>query len=160
MGQDPLIRPATPADLPAILDRWRELMATHDAINPALYALAPHGEATYRAFVRRQIDQRSGVVLVAPDDGPALAGYLVGALGARAPMFRVHAVGMIHDLAVRADRRRRGIARALVEGAFAHFRRHGVEQVQVEYDAQNPAAKGFWTSLGFGPLLTSAYRPL
>lgn len=161
MGTRALIRAATPADLPAIIDRWRELMALHHALDPALYALDDNGEATYRAFVRRQIDKRDSVVLVADDaPGAGLAGYLVGGLGQRAPMFRIRAIGMIHDLAVRPDRRRRGIARALVAGAVEHFRRRGVDCLQVDYDPQNPEAVAFWTAAGFAPRLVEAYQRL
>lgn len=159
MDHRALIRPATPADLPSLLDRWRELMRYHQGLDPELYALTHSGERTYRAFVRRMIDNRDGLVLVAPGPG-GLAGYLVGGLGQRAPMFRVRAVGMIHDLAVRPDRRRRGIGRALVDAALDHFQQRGLHHIQVDWDPQNPAATAFWTTLGFAPRLTEAYRKL
>ncbi len=189
MDHRALIRPATPADLPSLLDRWRELMRYHQGLDPELYALTHSGERTYRAFVRRMIDNHDGLVLVAPGgpdtathadpgatssfrldldasppDRPSrpghLAGYLVGGLGQRAPMFRVRAVGMIHDLAVHPDHRRRGIGRALVDAALDHFRQRGLDHIQVDWDPQNPAATAFWTTLGFAPRLTEAYRKL
>lgn len=159
MDDRALIRPATPADLPSLLDRWRELMREHHTIDPELYALDRTGERTYRAFVRRMIDNHDGLVLVAPAPG-ALAGYLVGGLGQRAPMFRVRAVGMIHDLAVRPDRRRRGVGRALVDAALEHFHQRGLRHIQVDWDPHNPGATAFWTALGFAPRLTEAYRKL
>ncbi|MEZ4463915.1 MAG: hypothetical protein R3F43_05180 [bacterium] len=63
------IEPATAADVPAIVERWADLLATHaaleTALDAALYTPAPHAAATYAAFVRRLLDRRGSVVLVA-----------------------------------------------------------------------------------------------
>lgn len=153
------IRPATVADLPDIVARWRELMAAHQALDPVLYATAHHADGTYRAFVRRHLDRPESVVLVAPEPG-GLAGYLVGGIGHRAPMFRVREVAMIFDLAVRPERRRAGIGRALVEAALARFGSRGLTYAQVDFDPHNPQAAAFWRARGFTTLLCEAYRPL
>ncbi len=155
------VRRATRADLPAIVARWLELMATHQAIDPVLYATADHAEGTYRAFVRRHFDKPDSVVLVATDAGDRdVLGYLVGGGGQRAPMFRVRQVGMIFDLAVRPDQRRRGVGGALVDAALAHFQQRGMPFVQVNFDPGNQSASAFWPARGFEVLLCEAYRPL
>lgn len=155
------VRRAGRADLPLIVERWLELMAAHQAIDPVLYATASHAEGTYRAFVRRHFDKPDSVVLVATDPGDRqVLGYLVGGSGQRAPMFRIRQVGMIFDLAVRPDQRRRGVGRALVDVALAHFRQRGMGYAQVNFDPSNPSASGFWPAQGFDVLLCEAYRPL
>lgn len=155
------IRRADRHDLPPIVERWTELMATHRAIDPVLYATAEHAEGTYRAFVRRHLDKPESVVAVATGaDDRDVVGYLVGGGGQRAPMFRVRQVGMIFDLAVRPDMRRKGVGRALVDAALVHFRSRGMAYVQVNFDPENPEAAGFWPARGFTVLLAEAYRPL
>lgn len=153
------VRLATPEDIPAIVERWRELMAAHAALDPDLYRLAPHAPQTYGAFVRRRMGDRRTAVFVAPD-GDDLAGYVVGGVGRRAPVFAVQDVGMIFDLAVRPDRRRSGVGRALVEAIAEWFRRHDVSWLQVNHSPANESATAFWRALGFRVLLSEAYRPL
>lgn len=154
------VRAARPADLPAIVRRWRDLMQAHQVIDPVLYGVEDHAEGTYGAFVRRHLDKAGSVVLVAEAGGEGLAGYLVGGVGQRAPMFTVRQVGMIFDLVVDPQRRRRGVGKALVATALARFRSHGLGYVQVNFDPQNASAAGFWPSQGFRVLLCEAYRPL
>lgn len=154
------IRPAERRDLPAIVERWVELMAAHQALDPVLYATADHADGTYRAFVRRHFDKADSVVLVATDEYEAVLGYLVGGGGQRAPMFRVRRVGMIFDLVVRPDRRRAGIGRALVDAALEHFRQRGMPYAQVNFDPSNTSASTFWPKAGFETLLCEAYLPL
>lgn len=160
MHYEPVVRPARPGDLTDIVARWRDLMDAHETIDPVLYAIEPHAQNTYRAFVRRHMDKPGSVVLVAEGDGAGVAGYLVGGAGQRAPMFQVRQVGMIFDLVVDPKKRRQGIGEALVEAAVARFKRHGLTYVQVNFDPQNASAAGFWPSQGFNTLLCEAYRPL
>lgn len=155
------IRRAGRADLPQIVQRWSELMATHQAIDPLLYATATHAEGTYRAFVRRHFDKPDSAVLVATDAADReVLGYLVAGSGQRAPMFRIRQVGMIFDLVVRADQRRAGVGKALVDAALAHFRQRGLTYAQVNFDPNNASAAAFWPAQGFEVLLCEAYRPL
>jgi len=155
------IRRATRTDLPQIVERWVELMAAHQAIDPVLYGTAEHAEGTYRAFVRRHLDKPESVVAVATDAADRqILGYLVGGTGQRAPMFRVRQVGMIFDLAVRPDQQRAGIGRALVDAAMTHFRARRVAWLQVNFDPNNASAATFWPAQGFTTLLCEAYRAL
>ncbi len=153
------MRPATAADLGAIVQRWRELMEVHERIDPVLYATEAHASGTYRAFLRRQLDDKRGVLLVAEADG-RIVGYLVGGFGRRAPMFSVREVGMIFDLVVSPTHRRRGLGERLVEVAEAEFRRMGLRYSQVNFAPTNESAAGFWPKQGFSVLLTEAYKAL
>jgi ribosomal-protein-alanine N-acetyltransferase len=151
------IRRGLPADLPAIVRRWRELVAEHAAFAPDLYALAPHADATYAATVRGQMTDRESLVLVVEGVGDIDA-YLTGGLGLRAPVYAVREIGMIFDLAVRPERRREGLGAALLAEAGRHFAARGVERLQVDFNPENGAARGFWTRNGFETLCVEAYR--
>lgn len=151
---------ATPADIPAIVRRWRDLMRAHTRLDPALYELTPGAAETYAAFVRRRMGDRQTAVFVAPQGDDDIAGYILGGVGHRAPIFAVQQVGMIFDLVVRPDLRRAGVGRALVGALREWFARHEIEYLQVNYSPDNPDASAFWTRLGFRPLLIEAYRPV
>jgi ribosomal-protein-alanine N-acetyltransferase len=55
----------------------------------------------------------------------------------------------ILNVATRPDRRRRGIARALLDGAIAYGRDAGVRHVLLEVRRSNRAAIGLYRSVGF-----------
>lgn len=154
------IKPARLHDLPGILERWQELMALHQTFDPVLYALEPHAVGTYQAFIRRQMGARDAVVLVARTEHGEVAGYVVAGRGKRAPMFRIQQVGMIFDMAVKAELRRSGIGRALADEAGAFFTRIGLSYAQVNFSPNNPSAAAFWPKYGFETLLVEGYKLL
>ena len=154
-----VVRPARVSDLPAIVDLWESLMATHVPLDPQLYETEPHGADSYRAWVRRHMDDRRGVVLVVESEA-AVVGYILGAQGARSPVFSIRRVGMIFDLSVGAGNRRKGFGQLLVEAAKARFEEMGIRHLQVNYDPNNQGAAGFWQRQGFEILLCEAYADL
>jgi ribosomal protein S18 acetylase RimI-like enzyme len=162
-----IVRRAAPADLPALVERWRGLVAHHARLGDPLWQPAPHAEETYLAFLRHQLTLRRSLVLLAETrvrSAPGrpgrteVEGYLVGALGQRAPVWAIRELGMVFDLVVRPEARRTGVGTQLLEAAAEFFRSHGAEYVQVNYAQDNVEAVGFWSSRGFRPLLVEAYR--
>ena len=155
-----------PADLPALVRRWRELMTVHAGLEARLagplYALAPHGEQTYAATLRGQMGDRDCLVLVIdrPDHPADLDAYLTAGLGLRQPVFEAREVGMFFDLAVRPEVRRRGLATALADEAERWFAARGVKWAQVDFSLGNHLASGFWRQRGFEPVVAQAYRRL
>ncbi|MCA9557074.1 MAG: GNAT family N-acetyltransferase [Myxococcales bacterium] len=154
------VRTATAADLDAIVDRWRELIDAHAALEPVLYAVEAHAASSYRAFVRRQLDAHRGLVLVADRGDARGVGYLMGGVGRRAPVYTVREVGMVFDLAVRPDLRGQGVGSALVDVAVERFAGWGLDWVQVNFAPGNALAAPFWQARGFTTLLSEAYRPI
>lgn len=160
MSNLPVVRMARPSDVPAMVQRWRELMRAHADLDPHLYRLAPGAAETYAAFVRRRMSERHCVAFVAPDGPEEIHGYVFGGIGHRAPIYEVQEVGMIFDLVVRPQVRRSGIGRALVQALRDWFERHDVTWLQVNYSPANAEASAFWNRMRFRPLLIEAYRPI
>lgn len=154
------VRTATAADLDLIVTRWQELIAAHAALEPTLYAVEAHAPASYRAFVRRQMDAHRGLVLVADRGAAVGVGYLMGGVGRRSPVYTVREVGMVFDLAVRPDLRGGGVGSALVDAALERFAGWGLDWVQVNFAPDNALAAPFWQGRGFTTLLSEAYRPI
>ena len=154
------IRAASVRDLDAIVRLWEMLMASHRALNATLYETKPTASATWRAFARRHLDKRGTVFLVAtdgPDVQGDVVGYLLGAVGQRAPIYTIGEIGMIYDLVVAPGKRRRGTGEALFLTAADWFRGRGVRHLQVHFDARNPSSSRFWPKMGFDTLLDEAY---
>jgi ribosomal protein S18 acetylase RimI-like enzyme len=60
-------------------------------------------------------------------------------------------IGHVNDLYVRASRRGRGVARALLRHVAAAFRDRGVEYVTLDVDRRNSPARTLYDELGFVP---------
>jgi len=100
----------------------------------ALCLPRPWGEAGWREELRSPL----GLLLVL-EEGGVMAGHIAVKLVAD----ELH----ITTLAVRPEHRRRGYARALVEGAFARAR--NVRTAFLEVRPSNVAARSLYHSLGF-----------
>ncbi|MFB6835863.1 GNAT family N-acetyltransferase [Streptomyces sp. NPDC056361] len=140
---DPVIlRPATRAELPAVL----ALLADEEAVvDPASITVT---EAYERAFADIEADPRNEM-LVLTDDGLVLgclqATYIPGLGKGGAERALIEAVR------IRADRRGGGLGRELMERAVARARERGCALVQLTSDKRRADAHRFYASLGFAP---------
>jgi ribosomal protein S18 acetylase RimI-like enzyme len=121
------IRRARPEDVPAILDLWHQAEAT-----PSLTDTAEH--------LHRALSCSSACMLLAELDGK-LVGSLLGTFdGWR---------GNIYRMAVHADFRRRGIARALVMEVERWLIAQGARRVTALVEKDHDWATNFWTAVGY-----------
>jgi ribosomal protein S18 acetylase RimI-like enzyme len=119
------IRTATHADIPAVLALWDEARSDH--------AETPDT----RDAVQRLLETDPSALLV--------AGEVDGALIAAFDGWR----GNLYRLAVKPDRRRTGIARALVEAGEARLRERGAPKVTALVGRGDRAAEGLWRAAGY-----------
>lgn len=147
-----LIRPATPADVPAVLPLVRALCDLHQAKDPERFKVVPDVLDRYAGWLpQRAADPRS-VFLVATADGiPGLVAFTVGTVEPEVPIFWIPECGWIHDVYVVPEARRRGIANALVRAAKDRFRAIGVRQVRLHTGSFNDAARATFAKEGFRP---------
>ncbi|WP_031065990.1 GNAT family N-acetyltransferase [Streptomyces sp. NRRL WC-3742] len=137
----PILRPATRADLPAVL----ALLADEDrVVDPAGIVV---GEAHERAFADIEADPRNEMlVLVEADEtviGCLQATYIPGLGKGGAERALIEAVR------IRADRRGGGLGRTLMELAAARARDRGCALVQLTSNKQREDAHRFYASLGY-----------
>jgi GNAT superfamily N-acetyltransferase len=143
-----MIRPAVVEDLPAVSRLAADLVRLHHQLDPPRFMLVEPIEEGYQWFFSRELARRKARILVAEEDGRIL-GYAYATLEARDWNDLLDACGKLNDLYVDAGARRRGIARALVESAFAWFRERKAPRVVLLSAWQNPDAHAFFESLGF-----------
>ena len=148
-----LLRPAETRELDRLSELWLALLA-HHAEAGARFAPAAEASAQCRSELSRRLSQADTFFHVAAlpgsGSGPApLAGFCLGRILRRPPLFRETQRGEIESLFVADSFRRRGVGTLLVEGALAWMRQQGVSRVELAVDTRNPSGRAFWERLGF-----------
>lgn len=77
------------------------------------------------------------------------AGYIIASFHYEAPLFIQNRFGYVSDLWVEESYRRQQAAQALLDAAYAWFRKQGVTRVQLEVDIENKAGQAFWQKAGY-----------
>jgi ribosomal protein S18 acetylase RimI-like enzyme len=151
------IRPATAADVPAVLPMVAKLAALHESWDPAKYGYRENPAEMYRGWLTARASDPRSVFLVAEradamlKEVPFLTGFLVGTVEREIPIYRLNEFGFIHDLWVEAAYRNEGVARQMVMLAIERFREIGMTQVRLDTAAANEVARGLFRSCGFRP---------
>lgn len=145
-----LLRPATRADLPAVLAL---LTDEERVVDPASVVVT---EAYEQAFDAIQCDPRNEMLVLVEtkdgtEDGPG-GGTVVGCLQAT----YIPGLGkggaeraLIEAVRIRADRRGGGLGRELLRRAVERARERGCGLVQLTSDKRRTEAHRFYGSLGF-----------
>jgi ribosomal protein S18 acetylase RimI-like enzyme len=155
------IRDYDPArDAPGLHACFVELQEYERALDPTLLP----GEAIARPYLERMLERCrdwSGKVFVA-EDGGALAGFVC--VWARVPQEELdqdpREQAYVSDLVVRADRRGRGIGRALLRRAEEYARAEGAPALGIGVLVRNRGALDLYRELGFGDYLLQLRKEL
>lgn len=143
------IRRAEQRDLETLGRLGAMLMETHYAFDPQRF-LPPgdSAESGYAWFLGRVMEDPDGCVFVAEEDG-TVAGYVYAALEPLSWKELRGPAGFVHDIAVREEARRSGMAARLLERAIAWLREQGAPRVVLWSAAPNEAAQGLFRRFGF-----------
>jgi ribosomal protein S18 acetylase RimI-like enzyme len=154
------IRRATEADAPALGRLGALLLRAHHDFDPLRF-MAPgkNPEAGYGWFLSSQIGDDDVAVFVAERDGE-VAGYVYAGLEPRSWKELREACGFIHDVAVREEGRRTGIATALIDAAIEWLRTRGAPRVVLWTAEPNLAAQRLFDGLGFRRTMVEMTREL
>lgn len=165
-----LVRPATAADVPAILPMVRAICAMHRGMDSDKYDFLPDIEERYAHWLPQRAKDPRSIFLAAELQGDAvggagrydvhLAGFLIATIESEIPIYRLTEFGFIHDVWVEPACRGRGIARHLVDSAVARFSQLGVGQVRLDTARANEGARRLFASCGFRESTTEMLRVL
>ncbi len=141
-----ILRPATRADLPAVL----ALLADEErVVDPADVTVT---QAYEHAFAAIDADPRNEMLVLVEDADERGGGTVVGCLQAT----YIPGLGqggaeraLIEAVRIRANRRGGGLGRILMERAIARARARGCGLVQLTSDKQRGQAHRFYAELGF-----------
>lgn len=159
-----IIRPATDADVPAVLPMVQSICDMHAAMDPLRYSFVPDITAKYAQWLPKRIVDPGSVLLVAQLNSPAtpseLAGFLVAETLDEIPIYLTRRYGFIHDLWVQPAHRRQGIAHALARECLARFHAMNLTQVRLDTAAANSSARALFERVGFTPSTTQMLATL
>jgi ribosomal protein S18 acetylase RimI-like enzyme len=156
----PIVRRATPADLPAVGRLGALLIEAHYGFDPQRFLAAkPRTTADYASFLGAQFEDPDKAVLVADDDGDVV-GYAYAALEGYDYMALRGPAGVLHDLIVAPGHRSRGVGHLLLDATLAFFRSRGVPRVVLSTAAQNEAAQRLFARMGFRRTMIEMTREL
>lgn len=154
------IRPAAPADLPAIGRLGALLVAMHHDFDPLRFiAATPQTADGYAWFLGRQLDKPDALVLVAEGGGEVLGYTFAGVEGHDYISLRGPA-GVLHDIVVDPAHRGTGVGRMLLDATLAELRARGAPRVVLSTAERNESAQRLFARAGFRRTMIEMTREL
>jgi len=124
-----VLRPATAADVPAVLDFWK-------------VAAENTNRADSGPALERLLERDPAALTLADVDGRIVGSLIAGWDGWRCHLYR---------FAVHPDHRRQGIGRALLDAAEQRFAAFGAERADAMVLADNILAQSAWAAAEYTP---------
>jgi ribosomal protein S18 acetylase RimI-like enzyme len=90
--------------------------------------------------------------VVAEEDG-RIVGFMLCLLEPNVPVYRERKIGVISDVYVEEERRRKGLAKRMFDFAAKWFEKNKVRTVRLNVAADNLEARAAWRMLGFEPFM-------
>jgi ribosomal protein S18 acetylase RimI-like enzyme len=154
------VRPATPADLPALGRLGALLVRTHHDFDPRRFIPAtPQTERGYGSFLGTQLDKANVVVLVAERNGESIGYTYAGVEGTDYMSLRGPA-GVLYDIVVDPAHRGRGVGRLLLEATLRALEAKGAPRVVLSTAEQNESAQRLFARAGFRRTMIEMTREL
>jgi ribosomal protein S18 acetylase RimI-like enzyme len=146
---DPVVRPATTADLPRLGRLGALLVETHHAFDSRRFLAArDRTPADYAGYLVRQLDDPRVVIFVADDHGDVI-GYSYGAIEGYDYMALRGPAGALYDIVVDTEYRERGVGRLLLEATLAELEARGAPRVVLSTAQSNEKAQRLFERAGF-----------
>jgi ribosomal protein S18 acetylase RimI-like enzyme len=154
------IRPATPADLPALGRLGALLVREHHDFDPERFiAATPRTDQAYASFLGTQLEEPNVVVLVAERDG-AVLGYTYAGVEEYDYMSLRGPAGVLYDVVVDPRHRGHGVGRILLEATLVVLRARGAPRVVLSTAERNDSAQRLFTRAGFRRTMIEMTREL
>jgi ribosomal protein S18 acetylase RimI-like enzyme len=154
------IRPAAPADLPALGRLGALLVRTHHDFDPQRFIPAtPQTERGYASFLGTQLEKANVVAFVAEQDAEVVGYSYAGVEGYDYMSLRGPAA-VLYDIVVDAAHRRRGVGRLLLDATVAALKARGAPRVVLSTAERNEAAQRLFAQAGFRRTMIEMTREL
>jgi ribosomal protein S18 acetylase RimI-like enzyme len=144
-----VIRPATPADVPAIGRLGALLVRTHHGFDPERFIPATERTAEgYGSYLGSQLRNRDVIVLVADASGEVL-GYTYAGIEGYDYMALRGPAGVLYDIVVDPAHRQHGVGRLLLDATLAALTAKGAPRVVLSTAERNEPAQRLFAHAGF-----------
>jgi ribosomal protein S18 acetylase RimI-like enzyme len=145
------IRDAREDDLEGVLDLWEQLAEHHEMLSDS-FSLASDSKKRWSKYLREKFDEISTKLIVSEEDGE-IVGFMLCMLEPNVPVYKDRKLGVISDVYVKQERRRKGLAKKMLDVAIAWFKKNKVRTVRLNVAAANLEARAAWRMLGFDALM-------
>lgn len=142
------IRAAVAADLPAIAELAGSLVRLHHELDAARFMLISNVAPGYARFFASELNDPDAFICQALLDSECV-GYAYARLEPRNWNDLLDACGVLQDLFVSENARRRGIAKQLVAAVQHWLRERGAPRLVLHTASRNASARAFFAELGF-----------
>ena len=154
------IRPASPADVPAIGRLGALLVKTHHDFDPQRFiAATPRTEHGYGSYLGSLLRDQDIVILVAEQDGEVLGYTYAGVEGYDYMALRGPA-GALYDIVVDPAHRGHGVGRMLLDATLTALEERGAPRVVLSTAEQNEPAQRLFARAGFRRTMIEMTREL
>lgn len=154
------IRPATPADLPAIGRLGAHLVRVHHDFDAQRFIEAgPETERMYGAYLGSQLEKPNIVMLVAERGGEVL-GYTYAGVEGNDYMALRGPAGVLYDIVVDPAQRRSGVGRMLLDATLAALTARGAPRCVLSTAERNESAQRLFARAGFRRTMIEMTREL
>lgn len=143
-----IIRVAGKKDIPAVLALLEGMVAHHRRLDP--YYKPFSSFEGLEEEIGAWLSNKDMLVLVAEEAG-VIVGYAQVSVEPAPAYAAVKKIGIIYDVFVPPQHRRKSIARHLVHDAFRWFEKKNVKHIELNVDMRNEEAMAFWAAIGFSP---------
>jgi len=143
------IREARIDDLGEVVELWQQMIDHHTRLS-SHFTLSDDGREKYSKYLARKFSEKSTKLLVAAQGGK-LVGFMLCLLSPNVPVFKERTLGIVSEVYVRSDLRKKGVTREMLKVALRWFHKNKVSSVQLSVAAANLEARAAWGQLGFKP---------
>jgi L-amino acid N-acyltransferase YncA len=141
-----MIRPATPADVPAMALLWHEKMTIQQQTDRRVQ-LAPNAQEEWSQAMCGWLEDSCYAVYVA-ERGGTLVGYAVGRIQDNPPGLRPARIGTVIEMAVGAHSYQSGLGKELLKPLRLWFSAQGITSIVAYVPRRQPVEQAFWRALG------------
>ena len=143
----------------AIDKLWLEFIHFHQDIDPIFTPRDGAVPGFEENQVRRLMKSENGLVLVALDKS-RVVGYSLAEIHEPMKGIKLEEFGYVHDVAVTAGYRRRGVGEKMFDEIMKWFHLKNIDRVELEVTARNQVAYSFWKKHGFTDYKHTLYRQI
>ena len=156
----PKIRPATPADIPALGRLGALLVRVHHDLDPQRFiAATPDTENRYGWFLGTQLDEPNIIILVAEQGGEVI-GYTYSGVEGNDYMALRGPAGVVYDIVVDPAHRKQGVGLMLLGATLDALKARGSPRVVLSTAERNASAQRLFDRAGFRRTMIEMTREL
>jgi ribosomal protein S18 acetylase RimI-like enzyme len=149
------VRPAQVTDLDRLVELLLALQNHLEGTNPDLWQMKGEARDQLRSQIAARLVAANSCALVAEHDRDGVVGVVLGRIVTNNRYIPDRA-GLVDQVYVRENHRRRGIASWLMVELCHFFAGQGVDDLSLRYVVGNEEAAGFWEALGFAQRIVTA----